>query len=324
MTIRAIDLFCGGGGSSWGATDAGVEMVGAIDAWDIATDIYRDNFPTAAGNVRTARLEDTSGPELFTDIGKIDLILASPECTNHSIARGARARDEDSRRSGWFIMNFVEELAPRWLVIENVLGMRRWEGFADLIAELKGLGYKLRMQSLDAAAFGVPQNRRRLFIMADKEARPPLVTGTFKPVPASRIIDKGGKWKASPLYKPGRAPATLERAERAIAELGRGADFLVVYYGSDRVGGWQRLDRPLRTLTTLDRFGLVQWKNGEPTLRMLQVPELREAMGLPITFALNQGSRRDQVRILGNGVAAPVMQAVVGSLVNQAANAKAA
>ena len=63
-------------------------------------------------------------------------------------------------------------------------------------------------------------------------------------------------------------------------ELAQGEDFLVVYYGSDRAGGWQRLDRPLRTLTTLDRFGLVQWRGKTPTLRMLQVPEIERAMGL--------------------------------------------
>lgn len=324
MTIRAIDLFCGGGGSSCGAAAAGATLVGAVDAWDIATATYKDNFPAAAANVVTARLDDKSGPDIFNDIGKVDLILASPECTNHSIARGARARCEESQRSGWFIMNFVEELSPRWLVLENVLGMRRWGGFRELVGELKAQGYKLRMQSLDAAAFGAPQNRRRLFIMADRERQPQPVHGSVKPLPASSIIDTTVSWRTSPLRKAGRAQATLDRADRAIAELGEGKDFLIVYYGSDRVGGWQTLDRPLRTITTLDRFGLVQWTDGEPTLRMLQVPELRAAMGLPASFALRHGSRRDQVKLLGNGVAAPVMEAVVESLCGLVAHAEAA
>lgn len=325
MTIRAIDLFCGGGGSSWGAEDAGAQMVGAVDGWDLATATYKDNFPVAASNVITTRLDDDTGPEIFTDLGNVDLLLASPECTNHSIARGARERSKESQRSGWFVMNFVEELSPRWIVLENVLGMKRWDGFQELITRLKSEGYKLRMQSLDSAAFGVPQNRRRLFIMGDKEEKPPLVTGSWsRPVPASYVIDKNTSWKVSPLYKQGRAQATLDRAERAIAELGRGKDFLIVYYGSDRVGGWQTLDRPLRTLTTLDRFGLVQWKGDEPTLRMLQVPEIRAAMGLPVTFKLDQGCRRDKVRLLGNGVAPPVMQAVVETLTRQNLAAKAA
>ncbi len=58
------------------------------------------------------------------------------------------------------------------------------------------------------------------------------------------------------------------------------ANALDLYYGSDAAGGWQTLDRPLRTLTTLDRFGLIRWDGSTPTLRMLQVPELARAMGL--------------------------------------------
>ena len=125
------------------------------------------------------------------------------------------------------------------------------------------------------------------------------------------------------MYGEGRADATIARVKRGIAELGRNRDFLIVYYGSDGAGGWQPLDRPLRTLTTLDRFGLVQWVGGEPTLRMLQVPELKRAMGMHglndengdnVKFVLRHGTRHDQIKILGNGVCAPVMKAVVGSL----------
>ena len=71
----------------------------------------------------------------------------------------------------------------------------------------------------------------------------------------------------------------MERAERAITALGKRVPFLIVYYGSDGAGGCQTIDRPLRTLTTLDRFGLVTWEGREPMLRMLQVEELRRAMG---------------------------------------------
>lgn len=100
-----------------------------------------------------------------------------------------------------------------------------------------------------------------------------------------------------------------------IEQIGKGRDFLTVYYGSDKAGRFQSLDRPLRTLTTLDRFGLVEWVAGEPTLRMLQVPELKRAMGMSAAFVLRHGSRRDRIRLLGNGVCPPVMQAVVERLI---------
>jgi DNA (cytosine-5)-methyltransferase 1 len=99
-----------------------------------------------------------------------------------------------------------------------------------------------------------------------------------------------------------------------MAELGRGKPFLIVYYSTDGGGGWQRLDRPLRTMTTLDRFGLVEWDTGEPTLRMLQVPELKRAMGFSDSYKLTHGSRRDRIKLLGNGVCPPVMEAVVRAL----------
>jgi DNA (cytosine-5)-methyltransferase 1 len=90
--------------------------------------------------------------------------------------------------------------------------------------------------------------------------------------------------------------------------------FLIVYYGSDGAGGWQSLDRPLRTLTTLDRFGLVTWDGREPMLRMLQVEELRRAMEFPSTYRFEHGTRRDKIKMIGNGVCPPVMQAVIEQL----------
>ena len=112
-----------------------------------------------------------------------------------------------------------------------------------------------------------------------------------------------------------RAPR--RRNEAGIRDLCKGMDFLVLYYGSDRAGGWQTLDRPLRTLTTLDRFGLVQWDGPKATLRMLQVPEIKRAMGLPASYRLDRGTRRDKIKVLGNGVCAPVMKAVVQSLTRE-------
>jgi DNA (cytosine-5)-methyltransferase 1 len=102
---------------------------------------------------------------------------------------------------------------------------------------------------------------RRLFVTCDRLRPPPaLDQGHGLPAPhAASILDAAGTWPARPLFTPRRAAATLERAQRGIAALGEGVPFLVVYYGSDGAGGWQRPDRPLRTLTTLDRFGLVEW-----------------------------------------------------------------
>jgi DNA (cytosine-5)-methyltransferase 1 len=203
------------------------------------------------------------------------------------------------------------------MVIENVVQMTNWKGYERFIGDLDALGYNPTPIVLDAMNFGVAQQRRRLFILCDRERMPPAnIDGNeARRVMAASILDPANTWSSDKLRRPGRAAATLERAERAIAELGKGISFLIVYYGSDGAGGWQSLDRPLRTITTIDRFGLVTWRGGEPYLRMLQVPELMRAMGFKGSYSLDGvGNRRDRVRLLGNGVAPPVMEAIVRNL----------
>ena len=220
-------------------------------------------------------------------------------------------------------MRMIDELSPRWIVLENVPLMSHWPGYGRLMERLRK-SYHITEQTLDAADFGAPQNRRRLFIVGDQCAPPAIVKPRKSaPKPARSILAPAGRYEAMPVYNGYRAANTIKRVELGVSQLGRKRDFLIVYYGSDRAGGWQTLDRPLRTLTTLDRFGLVQWQGNEPTLRMLQVEELKRAMGLvrlqdehgrSVTYKVEHGSRRDKIKLLGNGVCAPVMRAIAGSL----------
>lgn len=315
MQLRTLDLFCGGGGSSWGAKSAGAEIVCGVDAWDLAVKTYEGNFKSAIGVNKT--LSARSRPDQIGDLGQIDLLLASPECTNHTCAKGSRPRDEESKRTARYVLNFAKDLEPRWIVLENVVSMRNWQGYHPLVSDLETLGYKIHPQVLDAADFGVPQKRRRLFLLCDREAMPAAVIPRARTGKARDILQLKGPWKSSELYSERRAVDTIVRAERAISALGRRVPFLVVYYGSDGSGGWQSLDRPIRTLTTLDRFGLVTWDGNTPMLRMLQVPELQRAMGFDEKFVLDQGTRRDRIKLLGNGVCPPVMKAIIESLVGE-------
>jgi len=317
--IRTLDLFCGGGGSSWGAMAAGARIICGVDAWDLASQTFGDNFPGAcAVNIR---LHQRSNRRSLPDIGPIHLLLASPECTNHSCAKGSKERCENSRSTARYVLNFAKIFHPRWIMVENVIQMRHWSGYPDLMQALRR-EYFVREEVLDAADFGVPQTRRRLFLVCDREREPHPIRASSdrKPRNARDILDPFGMWPVTPLFSKRRAQPTLERAARAIRALGEGVPFLIVYYGTDGSGGWQSLDRPLRTLTTLDRFGLVEWDSGEPTLRMLQVPELKRAMGFrPVgrEYRLERGSRRDRIKLLGNGVSPPVMEAIVRSLTEE-------
>lgn len=313
--IRAIDLFCGAGGSSWGAKQAGVEVVAAFDAWPLAGKAHHGNFPGCT--FIEGRLEDHDLSTLRERLGKIDLILASPECTNHSPAKGNKPRCEVSKNTAFEVVKFAEFFTPRWIVIENVTSMRKWSRYCEFKAALEKAGYQITEQTLNAAAFGVGQSRRRLFLMCDRKTKPAEVTPlSITPATAKSLLKIDAPYRWTPLRKPGRAKGTLERADRAIRSIGPTTPFLLVYYGSDGAGGWQTLNRPLRTITTVDRFALVRPTSTGHEMRMLQVEELKTAMGMSdMTF--EHGSRRDRIKMLGNAVCPPVMKRVLVSLIEK-------
>ena len=284
-----------------------------IDLDQTATATYRDNFPQAT--VLTKALEHVNVRKLHSTLGEIDLLLASPECTNHTCAKGSAPRSEKSRATAMQTLRFAREFKPRWVVLENVVHMRPWSRYGELTAALSALGYSVKETVLDASDFGVPQKRRRLFVICDLEDDVPAIKPGRKAKRSARtILDKPGTWRTTPLFAPKRAKPTLERAERGFAGVGRDESFLLVYYGTDGGGGWQKLDNPLRTITTVDRFALVEPSNSGHQMRMLQVSELRRAMGFKRDFEMNHGSRRDKIKLLGNGVCPPVMETIVRQL----------
>lgn len=313
--MRLLDLFCGAGLGSAGAQSAGASVIGGIDLCPIATQTYSRNFPSAI--VINKRLEDVRLGKLRDQTGEIDLLLASPECTNHTCAKGSAPRSESSRATAMQVLRFAKAFEPRWIVMENVVHMRPWSRYPELIQELQCLGYNVREQVLDSSRFGVPQKRRRLFVLCDREMEPSnIVPRSSRNRPLVRdILDADDQWGMTPLFQKGRATDTIARAKRAIKEIGGKKGFLIVYYGTDGCGGWQALDRPLRTVTTVDRFALVRPSSHGYKMRMLQVPELKRAMGLDDKFEMLAGTRRDKIRLLGNGVCPPVMQTVVKNLI---------
>lgn len=310
--ITFVDLFCGGGFGARGAVRGGGVPLLGLDAWELATKTYQANFPDA--NIVTDLIENVN----IKSLGKKyrpDVLLTSPECTSHSIARGAKPGTERSRETAIGILPWIESMRPRWVIVENVNRMKKWDRHDELVKTIELSGYTVSDLYLNSAEFGSAQARKRMFLVCDRNGTSVskeelLGTCNQSTKNARDILDPNGTYRSDLLYKDGRAAATIERAERAIATLGTGVSFIIVYYGSDYAGGWQTLDAPLRTITTIDRFGLVTWKDDIPYLRMLQPPELSRAMGGGIDHVLPFGSRREKVKLCGNGVCSDVMTAI--------------
>lgn len=307
-----VDLFCGAGLGARGAVRGGGVPLLGLDAWDLATQTYSANFPAA--QIITDKIENVDAAKIGRKF-KPDVLLTSPECTSHSIARGAKPGTEQSRETAIGIVPWIHAMNPRWVIVENVNRMKRWDRHNELVETIEGLGYTVSDMLLNSSDFGAAQARKRMFLVCDRNGTKITRDGLLQfsygtPKRASDIIDWKANYPSTPLYKKGRAQATLDRAERAIKALGRGTPFIIVYYGSDYSGGWQTLDAPLRTVTTIDRFGLVTWTGDTPWIRMLQPNELLFAMGGGYEHRLPYGSRREKVKLCGNGVCSDVMTAI--------------
>lgn len=165
---RIIDLFSGCGGITKGFYDTNrVEVVGAIDFDKAACKTYQFNFPDSKvinGDINEISVDSTG----FKDI---DIIVGGPPCQGFSgLNRWNKQLEDDPRNKLFFqYLRFVEELKPKAILIENVRQiLTSKNGFARItICELLDkMGYNVVYDVINAAEFGVPQNRLRAFFVA--------------------------------------------------------------------------------------------------------------------------------------------------------------
>ena len=126
--ITAADLFCGAGGTSTGLQQA-CEQAGitlnliAVNHWDVAISTHSQNHPDADHYCFNL---DSVDPRKLVPSGKLDLLVASPECTHHSIARGGKPINDQSRASAWRIVEWASQIRIEHILIENVKEFRTW------------------------------------------------------------------------------------------------------------------------------------------------------------------------------------------------------
>lgn len=295
--MRAVDLFAGAGGFSLGARAAGVSVVWAANHWATAVDVYARNHPGPRPLCQDLRQAD------WTRVPAHDLLLASPACTGHTRARGPERPHHDAARStAWAVVECAEMHRPRAVVVENVTEFMQWTLYPSWLDAMQRLGYFMHENVIDAADVGVPQNRRRLFMVGVRgRMRVDIGRPHVQHVPASTIFDVDApdetwtRWDTL-------SPNTQRRCTAGRQQHGR--RFLVAYYGNAQ--GGRSLGRPVGTLTTKVRYGLV---DGD-FLRMMRVHEASKGMGFPTSYVLTGSTTADH-QLLGNAVPPPMAEWVI-------------
>ncbi len=298
--LTAIDLFAGCGGSTTGAQAAGVRVLWAANHWQAAVDIHRANHPGVEHSCQDLHQADWSA------VPGMDVVLASPACQGHSKARGQdRPHHDRDRATAWAVVSCAEFHRPKFIVVENVPEFRRWRLYPAWRCSLEMLGYALSEEILNASACGVPQDRRRLFIIGARGRVPfTVVAPNHPPAPASSFINFSvGRW--SKVFRPGRADSTVARWRDGHARFGD--RFVMSFYGNTLTA--RSIDRPIGTMTTRDRWAVV---NGD-RMRMLTVDECRAGMGFPADYIL-PANHRLAVHLLGNAVCPAVEEHVLAQL----------
>lgn len=273
------DLLCGAGGSSTGAQRAmaelGLEMeLVCLNHWPVAINTHQRNHPEARHYVQDIA---TVRPHLIVPEGYLDLLMASPTCTHHSVARGGKPTSDQQRSDPWHIITWLTELRVKRIIVENVwefitwgpvdhrtgkpIKSRKGEYFHAWIETIKRLGFDPEWRKLNAADYGDATTRQRFILMARSDGRKvhwPMPThskrdevnadlfSTAKPWrPAKDVIDWSIKGKSIFNRKKALAPKTLHRIFAGAVKLGWPEPYIVVLRNHMTAQG---LEVPLPTI----------------------------------------------------------------------------
>lgn len=341
-----VDLFAGGGGFSEGFQRAtGVPPMVAVNHDADAIRMHEENHPETQHYQEDVFAVD---PVTACRGRPVRWLHGSPDCTHFSRAKGGKPKDKNIRGLAWVLVKWAEAVRPRIISLENVAEFTTWgplgddgqpikaragETFREFRAALEALGYAVEFRTLNAADFGAPTSRKRLFMVARRDGQPiawPEPThGPGRAHPwrtAAECID----WSIPCPSIFTRAKPLAEATQRRIAEgirryvLECKSPFLLTLTHGGRL---QPLTEPMRTVTAAHRgeHALVTpfvsaidntgW--GTANLRGLAEPlstvtkENRHALVAPVLVQAGYGEREGQApRALDLG--APLGTVVAG------------
>jgi DNA-cytosine methyltransferase len=250
----AVDLFCGAGGASLGIEAAGFDLVAAVDTDTDALNTHAENLSGFTVNHDLSDVVRDAIPE-----ADINYIHGSPPCKGFSNANDDRDINDERNSLVFDFIEWVSTLNPRVVTMENVTGMLSIsDHFIDhVVSAFRNIGYTAKYRTLNAADYGVPQTRKRVFTVAVRddvrtnERRFPRPTHAEAP---TTTLD-------------GRELTEWMTVEDAIGDLtspetahqqrgGLGTKEMIRKEGYDGRNGpiWYSLNQPSQTITASDRM----------------------------------------------------------------------
>lgn len=323
--IVAIDLFCGAGGLSLGLQQAGIQVAAGFDLDPACAYPYEENLGAEfiqkdVGEVEPKELERLWGTDSYR------LLAGCAPCQPFSShRRGADTRHEDNWNLLSHFARLVEGTLPDFVTMENVTRLKRMQVFTDFVKKLRDLGYAVDFGTLYGPEFGLPQERRRLVLLASRAGVVKLPVGTVRreefisvreAISELKVLKHGEADPSDPLHTARRlTPINFARMqaskpggtwrdwpEELLAPCHRkasGSSFQSFY-------GRMRWESPSPTITTQSyNFGTGRFGHPEQD-RSLTLREAAMLQGFPRSYAfVPQGERPSMQttgRLIGNAV----------------------
>ncbi len=185
-TYKAVSLFSGAGGMDIGIKQAGFEILASVEMDPYACETLRANISRELGKTQVfeedirkiapARMMN----ELGLEVGQLDLLFGGPPCQAFSQIGKRHSLNDDRGLLLFEMVRFAEAFRPKVLLIEQVKGLLNAPDnddkpggvFEQLIDRLEELGYTLKWKVVNAAEYGVPQLRQRVFMVAVRDGEP--------------------------------------------------------------------------------------------------------------------------------------------------------
>lgn len=278
--METVDLFSGCGGLSLGFQNAGFEILAAFDKWEPAVKVYRDNFNHP---IYDTDLGSEEGLEFVKSL-KPQMIIGGPPCQDFS---SAGKRDETLGRADLTISyaNIVASAKPEWFVMENVERITKSHILKKALQIFKKAGYGISYQVLDASFCGVPQSRKRFFLVGHKHSTDNFLNPYFNKNLSSKqmtLFDYFGKSLGVEYYY---------RHPRSYARRG----IFSIYEPSPTIRG---VNRPIPKGYSKHEGDPVEISD---KVRPLTTKERSLIQTFPEDFIFN-GSKTDLEQIIGNAV----------------------
>ncbi len=172
----AVDLFAGAGGLSLGFEEAGFQVLLAVEKEPYSAETYIENRRSKKTIVLMRDIADLNPLEILRVLGvkkgEIDIVIGGPPCQGFSTSN-MRTRTLDNPKNHLYkeFIRFIKSLTPKWFLLENVAGMNSFKGGLVknvIIGELENMGYSCKSRILNTAEYGIPQIRRRIFIIGNR------------------------------------------------------------------------------------------------------------------------------------------------------------